>query len=167
VDFLRQQVRVDLQMVRVRGEGVVLSSKLKTRAAYRTLPLPDVIAQALATHMQAFPPHPELGLIFANESGRPIQQYPFSQVFASAVRRAGLPKWATPHDLRHFYASALIRSGASVKVVQVRLGHESAKTTLDIYSKLFPNEEDRTRVAIDAVPGASCGVPVGFTAGKG
>jgi hypothetical protein len=51
-----------------------------------------------------------------------------------------------------------------VKVVQVRLSHDSAKTTLDIYSKLFPDEEDRTRVAIDAVLAASCGDSVGISA---
>jgi len=52
--------------------------------------------------------------------------------------------------MRHYYASLLIRSGASVKVVQTRLGHSSAKTTLDIYGHLFADEEDRTRVAVDA-----------------
>jgi len=53
------------------------------------------------------------------------------------------------HDLRHYYASLLIRAGASVKVVQTRLGHASAKTTLDTYGHLFPDEEDRTRAAVD------------------
>jgi integrase len=37
------------------------------------------------------------------------------------------------HDLRHYYAAALIRHGASVKTVQDRLGHKSAVTTLDTY----------------------------------
>jgi integrase len=36
-----------------------------------------------------------------------------------------------------------------VKVVQARLGHASAKTTLDVYGHLFNDEEDRTRQAID------------------
>lgn len=44
----------------------------------------------------------------------------------------------------------MIRSGASVKVVQARLGHSSAKTTLDVYGHLFPDEEDRTRQAIES-----------------
>jgi integrase len=44
----------------------------------------------------------------------------------------------------------LIRSGASVKVVQARLGHSSAKTTLDAYGHLFPDEQDRTRAFVDA-----------------
>jgi integrase len=38
--------------------------------------------------------------------------------------------------------------------VQDRLGHASAKTTLDIYSHLVADEEDRTRAAIDAELGA-------------
>ena len=63
--------------------------------------------------------------------------------------KAGLPEWVTPHDLRHFYASTLIRSGASIKVVQARLGHASAKVTLDVYGHLFEDEDDRTRQAID------------------
>jgi hypothetical protein len=33
--------------------------------------------------------------------------------------------------------------------MQVRLGHSSAKTTLDVYGHLFPDEEDRTRRAIE------------------
>lgn len=37
-----------------------------------------------------------------------------------------------------------------MKVLQARLGHASAKTTLDVYAHLFSDEEDRTRDALDA-----------------
>lgn len=40
-----------------------------------------------------------------------------------------------PHDLRHSYAVAALRSGADVKTVQHNLGHSSAAMTLDIYAK--------------------------------
>lgn len=149
VDFLRRTVRVDQQLVRVRGRGVELGPT-KTPASNRTVPLPNVVGEALAAHLAAWPEHPDLGLIFTNERGAPIQQHPFAMVWATARERARLPAWATPHDLRHHYASVLIASGASVKAVQRRLGHSSAKTTLDTYSHLFPDEEDRTRQAIDA-----------------
>jgi integrase len=148
VEFLKRSVRVDQQMVRVRGEGVRLAP-LKTVASYRTVPLPDVVAQAIAAHMQTWPTHPELALVFTNERHAPIQQFPFGMVFEHARAKAGLPEWTTPHDLRHFYASTLIRSGASIKVVQTRLGHSSAKTTLDVYGHLFRDEEDRTRQAVE------------------
>jgi integrase len=128
---------------------------LKTSASYRSVPLPDVVAHSIASHMQNWPAHPELALVFTNERSAPIQQFPFSMVFEHARAKADLPEWATPHDLRHFYASTLIRSGASIKVVQTRLGHSSPKTTLDVYGHLFRDEEDRTRQAVeDALSGA-------------
>jgi integrase len=70
------------------------------------------------------------------------------------VTRAGL-EGATFHDLRHYYASLLIRHCESVKVVQARLGHAAAAETLDTYSHLWPDSEDRTREVIDAVLGTA------------
>ncbi|HEX2738090.1 MAG TPA: tyrosine-type recombinase/integrase [Acidimicrobiia bacterium] len=75
-----------------------------------------------------------------------------------SVQRAIAPvcrTWATPHALRRYHASLLIRSAASVKVVRARLGHASAKTTLDVYGHPWPDDADRTRRAVDnafAVP---------------
>ncbi|MDQ3454913.1 MAG: tyrosine-type recombinase/integrase, partial [Actinomycetota bacterium] len=59
-----------------------------------------------------------------------------------------------PIDLRHYYASLLIRHGESVKTVQRRLGHATAAETLDTYAHLWPDSADRTREAVDAVLGA-------------
>ena len=39
------------------------------------------------------------------------------------------------HDLRHTHATLLIQNGASIKDIQTRLGHESAQTTLDLYTE--------------------------------
>ena len=47
------------------------------------------------------------------------------------------------------YASLLIQHGESVKVVQNRLGHASAMETLDTYAHLWPDNEERTRAAVD------------------
>jgi integrase len=148
IDFLRRTIRVDRQLVRARGIGVRLA-ELKTGASYRTIPLPTTVVDALAAHLTKWPAEAD-DLVFSNERGRPTQQQPFAAVWKTARSRAQLPGWATPHDLRHYYASLLIRSGASVKVVQARLGHGSAKVTLDVYGHLWPDEEDRTRGAVDA-----------------
>ncbi|HEX4175043.1 MAG TPA: hypothetical protein VHY81_03920 [Acidimicrobiales bacterium] len=51
-------------------------------------------------------------------------------------------------ERRHTYASALIASGCSVKVVQANLCHKSAVMTLDIYSHLWPQDDDRARDAV-------------------
>jgi integrase len=71
------------------------------------------------------------------------------EVWRATARQAGVE--VRFHDLRHFYASALIRAGLSVKVVQARLGHASAVETLNVYSHLWPDDEDRTRQAVDAL----------------
>jgi integrase len=145
VDFLRRTVTVDRQLLYTKGESVKLAP-LKTTASYRTLPLPRTVAEALAAHLAAFPTD---GFVFTNERDAPIQGHPFSAVWERARKAAGLPAWATPHALRHYYASLLIQSGASVKAVQARLGHGSAIVTLDTYGHLWPDEEDRTRAAVD------------------
>jgi integrase len=58
------------------------------------------------------------------------------------------------HDLRHYYASLLIASGADVKVVQHRLRHASAKTTLDTYGHPWPDTDESTRTAVERVMSA-------------
>ena len=55
------------------------------------------------------------------------------------------------HDLRHYLASLLIASGLDVKVVQARLRHASAKTTLDTYGHLWPDADQSSRAAVGAV----------------
>jgi integrase len=62
----------------------------------------------------------------------------------------GLPKAFRFHDLRHYLASLLIASGADVKVVQARLRHASAATTLNTYSHLWPDADESTRAATSA-----------------
>jgi integrase len=69
----------------------------------------------------------------------------------------GLPPGFRYHDLRHDFASLLIASGADVKVVQARLRHASAKTTLDTYGHLWPDSDDSTRAAVDVVLAARAG----------
>lgn len=73
-----------------------------------------------------------------------------SRIFATAVRRAGLPAGTTSHHLRHHYASVLLAAGESVVAVAERLGHENATLVLKTYGHLMPDSEDRTRRAIDA-----------------
>lgn len=78
------------------------------------------------------------------QRGRPDGQEP------APVR---VPDGASMHDLRHFYASALIKNRESVKTVQRRLGHSKPSITLDIYTHLWPDDEDTTRAAVEAVLG--------------
>jgi integrase len=149
VNFLRRQVTVDRQLVLEPKTGPAFGPP-KTAASYRTIPLPAVVLEALAAHLRNFPAGPD-GFVFTNDAGGPIRRTRFSDVWRPAVAVAGAPVGTGFHALRHFYASLLIRHGESVKVVQSRLGHASAAETLDTYSHLWPDSEDRTRAAVDHV----------------
>jgi integrase len=147
VDFLRRALRVDRQLLQTRPPSF---GPPKTQASYRTVPLPQVVVDALARHLELYPPG-EHGLIFCQPDGRPLNRDKVVIAFGRAA-----PEGARLHDLRHYYASLLIRHGESIKVVQARLGHASASETLDTYSHLWPDSEDRTRAAVDDVLG---GIP--------
>ncbi len=150
VDFLRRTLRVEQQLVTLPGAPPQVSPP-KTDSSYRTIPLPQVVVDALAAHLRDYP---SAGLIFTAETGEPIRRSSFSgKAWRRAVQSAGLPTGVGFHALRHYYASLLIRHGESVKVVQLRLGHATAAETLDTYAHLWPDSEDRTRAAIDSVLG--------------
>jgi hypothetical protein len=84
-------------------------------------------------------------------------------VWRPAVRRAGVPRGTGFHDLRHYYARC--SSGTGVRQGrQARLGHASRAESLDNYSHLWPDSEDRTRRAIDAVLGAPAASVPGLAA---
>ena len=155
VDFLRRTITVDRQLVTVTGEGPHLASP-KTESSRRTIPVPDVVLSAMSAHLSKFPTGPD-GLIFTTERGQPVTRNRSGHLWRAAAKRAKLPEDTSWHDLRHFYASVLIRAGESVKVVQKRLGHASAAVTLDTYTHLWPSDEDRTRGAIESVLGTGEG----------
>lgn len=146
VDFLRRQITVERQVQR--GAASVGMAPLKNRTAYRTVPVGDMVLTTLAEHLRRWPAGPE-DHVFRSARGGLVRPSAFgSTVWRPARLRAGLPE-VTIHDLRHFYASALIRGGLSVKAVSERLGHASASVTLNVYAHLWPDDEDRTRQAID------------------
>ncbi|MCV2489456.1 site-specific integrase [Geodermatophilus sp. YIM 151500] len=145
VDFLRRTVRVEWQI----APGSKMRSEPKTPRSRRTLPLPQVVADALAAHIHQFPPGAD-GSLFTTTTGAVYRHdYYGSMILASAVERAGLPAGTTSHDLRHHFASVLLAAGESVVAVAERLGHENAALVLSTYGHLMPDSEERTRRAID------------------
>lgn len=148
----------------------------KTKTSRRTLELPKVPADALARHLQLFPPAPveidetdprrprtrTASLVFTNAAGRPIYRASWSHVWAPVARTVGLPAKTRLHALRRYFASMLVFSGASVKTVQMARGHNTPTATLNTYVGLRPEQVDRTRPLVDAALGASP-VEVGAT----
>jgi integrase len=112
------------------------------------VPIGQQLALQLASHVERWPSSDDTVLV--NELGRQLAPWTLERAVRQARAKVpGLPADFRFHDLRHFYASLLIASGSDVKVVQARLRHASAKTTLDTYGHLWPDSDDSTRAAID------------------
>lgn len=155
VDFLRRLLTVEQQVQQLAGHSVYVCPP-KTASSYRTIPLPQVVIEALAEHLREHPGGRDR-FLFTAPTGGPVVRTSFMySTWAPAARAAGLPKGTGMHALRHFYASALIRGGLSVRVVSERLGHANAAMTLNVYAHLWPDDEDRTRQALDELLGGSC-----------
>jgi integrase len=146
VDFLRRTVRVDRQLIGVE-DGDPVFGPTKTAASNRTVPVAQTTLDRLAAHLAKHGEGPER-LVFPNRYRRPTWRSHFSMTWKDARKRAGVE--ARFHDLRHHYASTLIAAGCSIKAVQHALGHATAAETLDTYSHLWPDDEDRIREAIAA-----------------
>ncbi len=146
VDFLRRQVRIDRQLVSP-NTGDVRFGPTKTASSNRVLTLAAVVGEALAEHLARFEAG-EMGLIFTSATGAPLRRSTWQAAFGRAARDVGVE--ASTHDLRHYCASSLIAAGCSVTAVQHFLGHKNASETLDTYSHLWPDNEDKIRAAIDS-----------------
>lgn len=72
-------------------------------------------------------------LVFRKADGSPHVKGTLDRWLKKVGEKIGKPD-LRPHDLRHSYAIAALRSGASIKSVQHNLGHKTARMTLDTYA---------------------------------
>jgi integrase len=124
---------------------------LKSETSRTAVPIPQSLALDLSAHVGRYGAQ----TVLVNEYGRQLAPWTLERAIRSARAKVpGLPPDFRYHDLRHYFASLLIVSGSDVKVVQVRLRHATAKTTLDTYGHLWTGTDDSTRAAIEAVMAA-------------
>ncbi len=128
--------------------GGVVVCPPKNRAAVRTVPIGAVVRAALEEHLASYPARGS-DHIFTRDRALISRSWFNRMIWAPSRASAGMPE-VVMHDLRHFYASTLIKSGQSVKVVSDLLGHTDASMTLRVYSHLWPNDKATAMPAVDA-----------------
>ncbi len=83
--------------------------------------------------------------LFQSPRGGPLTRQAFWKIVRRHARSAGLPRDVHPHQLRHSFATHLLRGGADLRSVQTMLGHADVSTT-KIYT---PVSHDHVREAYD------------------
>jgi integrase len=148
--------------------------RLKSKSAYRSIPCPSLVLNALR-EWKLVCPKGDLGLVFPNGSGNVealsnIMQRGFEplQVAAGITETKpelddagkpvldddGQPKMVTAaryamHALRHAAASLWIENGMNPKRIQTLMGHSSIKMTYDTYGFWFQDVDADQRAAED------------------
>ncbi len=135
VDFMRGIVTPAVQYP---------EDELKTEMSQTPVPIPSDLTLLLADGRKG------RTWVVEQPTGEQVGPWQIDRAVREVRVACGLPEGFRFHDLRHYYASMLIAAGSDVKVVQARLRHASAKTTLDTYSHLWPDTEESTRAAVGA-----------------
>lgn len=130
IDLERGDLRVRRQVSRINGE--VVEAPLKTKNAYRTLPLAEDTVSVLKEQRKKVGNCP---WVFPSPNGGPISPDSVLHMLHRVLKRAGLPK-VRFHDLRHTFATLALQNGVDVKTVSGMLGHFSAGFTLDTYAHI-------------------------------
>ncbi len=116
----------------------------KTVKSNRIVTLPPFLATEIQDYITTkfFEPQPEERLFFW------LLYITLSKENIRAANEANLPHIRV-HDFRHSHASLLINLDFSPLVISERLGHESVKTTLEIYSHLYPAKAEQVVQKLD------------------
>lgn len=132
------------------GDTIVVTGK---GGKQRTVPILPLVREAVDAYAAATPftLNPRQALFRGARGGR-LSQGVVQRAVAQARQALGLPPSATPHALRHSFATHLLSAGADLRSLQELLGHASlgstqiytkvdAATLLDVYRNAHPREE--------------------------
>jgi integrase/recombinase XerC len=109
------------------GEMLVITGKGRKQ---RQLPVLPVVSAAVAEYLAACPyVLAKDGPLFVGARGGPLNPRVVQRQMAALRERLDLPDTATPHALRHSFATHLLGAGSDLRAIQELLGHTSLSTT--------------------------------------
>ena len=165
----RATVRRVLPRDQKTGGGAPRFEEPKTARSRRVVPLSPSVVRALVAHrkrqaaekLEAGPVYADYGLVFASLTGGALdERNVVHRHFKPAVKRAKLDEQPESeakrpplrlYDLRHTHVTLSLRAGEPVHLVSARVGHASARMTLDVYAHALPADQADASARLEAV----------------
>jgi integrase len=156
VDLENSTASIVQTLQRLKGKGLVFQSP-KSDKSRRSIALDTTTIELLREHrgqqllyqVELGEVYQNQGLVFPGPLGGSLDPSVLTRNFEKLASKAGLPG-VRLHDLRHFHATLLLKTGTHPKIVQERLGHSSISITLDTYSHVVPGLQEQAAQAFDA-----------------
>jgi len=132
----------------------------KTARSRRTVPLSPSVVRALRGQpvvqakekLAAGAVYTDHGLVFASLTDGPLDEHNIVHRHVKpAAKRAKLPDATRLYDLRHAHVTLSLRAREPVHVVSARVGHASARMTLDVYAHAMPADASEAPNRLEAV----------------
>jgi integrase len=144
VDLQLRQVQVTRQRMQDGSFGPT-----KTRKS-RSVPVPVPTFEAIRPLLVGRDREADLWMSDLEE---PLMYRAFRYRWKKTIKAAGLGWEPTAHDLRHYYASRLIKQGVDVVRVSGYLGHATVTKTLNVYGHLIGHDHSDVDAAFGDLPG--------------
>ena len=144
IDFIRNVIHVNKQIVRLKGQ--ILVTEPKTESGFRDIPMTNEVrlsARNLITKRKAIQKDVMVagyvGFLSVTRNGRPRTHSEYADAVRLLMERYNEVsdlkiERCTPHVLRHTFCTRCIASGMDIKTVQYLMGHSDASTTLNVYT---------------------------------
>ncbi len=149
VDLKARTVSVRRQHVEL-DTGELLVGPPKSRAGVRTVAIPEAIIPVLRRHLDEFTAPEDDALIFTGAKGSILRRSNFRRAvkWSAITRKIGFPGLHF-HDLRHTGNTIAAASGASLKDLMARMGHDSVRAAL-IYQHRTAEADQKIADAMNA-----------------
>ncbi len=122
----------------------------KTEKSIRMVPMLDEVYEALRMQKERQDSdkqeyqgvYVDQGFVFADRMGNHLPQRSFMERYHAFLKKYGVTDIRF-HDLRHTFATLLIESDISMKVVQELLGHSTITTSMDVYTHVSDAKKEQ------------------------
>ncbi len=134
------------RLIRIRGKG----------RKERIVPVGMKALNAVDEYLMQRPKDSDAAAIFTGPSGKRLTARTVQRILENYGKKLGLPQKASPHTLRHSFATHMLESGADLRAIQELLGHASLSTTqrythvnldslMETYDKAHPKARRQKR----------------------